>query len=300
MADTIRVSSVDGAGNWWRSLTWAAEALKNGGLQVEMTRYGIGASEPLLRVAARESDLACTLSVAAAQAAKGLGLHKNGEATSIRGLAHLIRPNQHYFNMIRTDVGIRSLAEIAAKKPKLDMSIGEKEYVSGQIPEAYMRHYGVELFRDIEAWGGSFQTSHPNTIPLIAQGKSNSLMREDTAAGPAGVAAQLFPFVLLPLDEDIADLIEREYCAPKVTIPAGTIHGQKEPCLTVTNPGFELIVNKDLPDDVVYRMAKALDQSSVEAFAAQDVFYSVRHAPKSTATLHPGAARYYREQGVLK
>ena len=125
-------------------------------------------------------------------------------------------------------------------------------------------------------------------------------VRQDTAAGPAGVAAQLFPFVLLPLDEDIADLIERDYCAPKVTIPAGTIHGQKEPCLTVTNPGFELIVNKDLPDDVAYLMAKALDQSSVEAFAAQDVFYSVRHAPKSTAPLHPGAARYYREQGVLK
>ena len=214
MADTIRLSSVEGAGNWWRSLTWAGEALTNGGLQIEMTRYGIGASEPLLRVATGEADLACTLSVAAAQAAKGLGLHKNGEATSIRGLAHLIRPNQHYFNMIRADVGIRSLAEIAEKKPKLDMSIGEKEYVSGQIPEVYMRHYGVELFRDIEAWGGSFQTSHPNTIPLIAQGKSNSLMREDTAAGPAGVAAQLFPFVLLPLDEDIADLIEREDIRP--------------------------------------------------------------------------------------
>lgn len=191
MADTIRLSSVEGAGNWWKSLTWAKEALTNGGLQVEMSRYGIGASEPLLRVAAGEADLACTLSVAAAQAAKALGLHKNGEATSIRGLAHLIRPNQHYFNMIRADVGIGSLAEIAKKKPKLDMSIGEKEYVSGQIPEVYMRHYGVELFRDIEAWGGSFQTSHPNTIPLIAQGKSNSLMREDTAAGPAGVAAQL-------------------------------------------------------------------------------------------------------------
>ena len=138
MADTIRLSSVEGAGNWWKSLTWAKEALTNGGLQVEMSRYGIGASEPLLRVAAGEADLACTLSVAAAQAAKALGLHKNGEATSIRGLAHLIRPNQHYFNMIRADVGIGSLAEIAKKKPKLDMSIGEKEYVSGQIPEVYM------------------------------------------------------------------------------------------------------------------------------------------------------------------
>ena len=85
----------------------------------------------------------------------------------------------------------------------------------------------------------------------VAQGKSNAIMREDTAAGPAGVAAQLFPFTLLSMDEDIANEIERDWCAPKVTIPAGTLRGQTEPCLTNTNPGFELIVNKDLPDEVL-------------------------------------------------
>jgi hypothetical protein len=104
----------------------------------------------------------------------------------------------------------------------------------------------------------------------------------------------------LPLDEDIAGILEREYCAPKVTIPAGTLRGQTEPCLAVTNPGFELIVNKDLPNDVAYRIAKALNESSAQHWAAQDVFYSVRHAPETSAPLHPGAARYYKEQGVLQ
>lgn len=300
MPDTIRLSSIEGGGNWWKSITWAGDALKNAGLLTQTTRYGEGGSEPLLRVARDESDLGVTLAISAAQAAQGLGLYKDGEALNIRGLARLMRPNQHFFNEIRADVGIRSFAEIAAKKPKLHMSIGEREYVSGQIPEVYLRHYGVELFEDIEAWGGSLQYSHPGTIPLVAQGKSNAIMREDTVAGPAGVAAQLFPFVLLPLDEDIADLLEREYCAPKVTIPAGTLRGQTEPCLTVTNPGFELVVNKDLPDDVAYTIAKALNESSVQHFAAQDVFYSIRHAPQTSAPVHPGAARYYREQGVLK
>lgn len=300
MPDTIRLSTIEGGGNWWKSITWAADALTNAGLATQTTRYGEGGSEPLLRVARGESDLGVTLAISAAQAAQGLGLYKDGEATSIRGLARLMRPNQHFFNEIRADVGIRSFGEIAKKKPKLDMSIGEREYVSGQIPEAYLRHYGVELFQDIESWGGSLQYSHPGTIPLVAQGKSNAIMREDTVAGPAGVAAQLFPFVLLPLDEDIATLIEREYCAPKVTIPAGTLRGQTEPCLTVTNPGFELVVNKDLPDDVAYAIAKALNESSSQHFAAQDVFYSIRHAPQTSAPVHPGAARYYREHGVLK
>ena len=55
-----------------------------------------------------------------------------------------------------------------------------------------------------------------------------------------------------------------------------------------------------LPDDLVYRLAKALNETSERAWAAQDVFYSIRHAAETPTPLHPGAARYYREQRVLK
>ena len=298
MAETIRLSSMEGGGQWWKSITWAGEALRNAGLDVEITRYGTGASEPLMRVAEGVSDVGISLATGAAQASRGLGSYKNGEALSIRGLTRLIRPNQHFFNLMRADLGIRSFPEIADKKPKLDLSVGG--HSEDSIAAVILKHYGVDLNRDIKAWGGNMQHSHPKTTMLAVEGKCNMIMRPDTIYGPSGIVSQIAPWVLLSLDEDIAGKLEREFCTPVVTIPPGTLRGQTEPCLAVTNPGFELIINKDLPDDIAYLLAKALNVSSPQHWVAQDVFYSIRHAPETSAPLHPGAARYYREQGVLK
>jgi TRAP-type uncharacterized transport system substrate-binding protein len=295
MPETIRLSTIQHGGQWWLSLTWAAEGLRNAGLNVELTRYGSGGREPLMRVVEDASDVGIALATGAAQAAKGLGDYKNGEGLSIRGLARLIRPNSHYFNLVRADLGIRSFPEIAEKKPKLDLSSSTSAYA-----EIVLKHYGIDLNRDLEAWGGSIQHSHPGTVSLALEGKCNMVMWQDTIHGPSGIVSKIAPWVLLPLDADIADQLEREFCAPVVTIPAGTLRGQTEPCLSVTNPGFELVINKDMPDDIAYLLAKALNESSTRHWAAQDVFYSILHAPETSAPLHPGAARYYKEQGVLK
>jgi uncharacterized protein len=300
MADKIRLSSIEGGGNWWITLNWAAQAFRNAGFEVEVSRHGEAARDTILRVVRGEADIACTLGVSAAQAAKGLGIYKDGSATNVRGLALALRPGHHFYNMVSADTGIRSFADIARKKPKLDIQVGEADFIAGEITEVYLRHYGVELYRDIEAWGGSLQTSFPASVPLLVKGESNAIMRENTARGPAGFAAQMGPWVLLPLDRDIAERIEREYCAPVVTLPAGKLRGQTEPCLTVTDPGYPIVINKDIPDDVAYRLARALNESSDAHWAAEDIFYSTRHAPNTYCPLHPGAARYYRELGVLK
>jgi hypothetical protein len=289
---------MEGGGQWWKSITWAGEAFRNAGLDVDITRYGTGASEPLMRVVEGVSDVGISLATGAAQASKGLGSYKNRGALPIRGLTRLIRPNQHFFNLVRADLGIRSFAEIADKKPKLDLSVGGS--TEDSIAAVILKHYGVDLNRDIEAWGGSMQHSHPKTTLLAVEGKCNMIMRPDTVYGPSGIVSQIAPWVLLPLDEVIAKKLEREFCTPVVTIPPGTLRGQTEPCLAVTNPGFELVINKDLPDDIAYLLAKALNVSSAQHSVAQDVFYSIRHAPETSAPLHPGAARYYKEQGVLK
>ena len=86
-------------------------------------------------------------------------------------------------------------------------------------------------------------------------------MWQDTIHGPSGIVSKIAPWVMLPLDQDLANELERDFCAPVVTIKAGTLRGQTEPVLSVTNPGFELVVHKDLPNDVAYRIAKALKES---------------------------------------
>ena len=299
MADKIRVTSSNGGGQWWKSITWAAKAFENSGFEVEITRSG-GWNDPLYRVSGGEADIAVSLTVGAAMAAKAVGPYKDGKASRIRALARLVRPDQHFFNMVRADLGIRSFAELAQKKPVLHASVELTDYGPGYVTEVYLKHYGIELMRDIDAWGGSLITSHPGTLPRILDGTCNAIFRTDTSAGPAGIATHIGDWVLLPLDRDIAEKLERDYCSPKTTIAPDFMRGLKntEPCLTVTNPGFDLVINERLPDDVVYRLAKALNETSERAWAAQDVFYSVRHAAETPTPLHPGAARYYREQGV--
>jgi TRAP-type uncharacterized transport system substrate-binding protein len=51
---------------------------------------------------------------------------------------------------------------------------------------------------------------------------------------------------------------------------------------------------------MAYRLAKALNESSAHHWISEDIFYSIRHAPDTTVPVHPGAARYYREMGVMK
>jgi TRAP-type uncharacterized transport system substrate-binding protein len=300
--DKIRVSSMKGGGQWWKSIVWAGKAFADSGFEVETTRIGNHSNDPLERVARGEADVAVTLSIAAGQAARSVGIYKDGAAASIRSLALLVRPDQHFFNMVRADLGIRSFAELAKQKPALNVSIETTDYGPGHVTEVYLKHYGIDLMKDIPAWGGSFITSHPGTVPLVFEGKCNAIMRTDTMYGPAGIAAHLSDWVLLPLDRDIAEILARDYCAPIATIEPDFMRGLHEdgPILTVTNPGFDLIVNASMPDDVAYRLAKALNETNEKHWASQDVFYSILHAPQTSGPLHPGAARYYREKGVLK
>src|ERR1700744_1612083 len=104
---TLRLTDIQNGGQWWKSITWAGEALRNAGFDVDMTRFGAQGSDALMRVVAGESDVSIALATQAAQAAKGRGAFRKGEALSIRGLARLIRPNQHYFHLVHESAGIR-------------------------------------------------------------------------------------------------------------------------------------------------------------------------------------------------
>ena len=105
-------------------------------------------------------------------------------------------------------------------------------------------------------------------------------MRENTRLTTVGLAAQLQKMNCLALDPTIAEQLSNEYGLDVVTIPPKTIRGQNQPVLTVGNRGYSILIRKDLSDDTVYRLARALD---------------VRHAGETGAPLHPGAAAYYDE-----
>ena len=85
------------------------------------------------------------------------------------------------------------------------------------------------------------------------------------------------------------------------TIPANTYKGQEKDVHTVGTTNM-LMVNADLSEEFVYQMTKiAFENLSDWAAAANSVkTITLEDAPNTSIPLHEGAARYYREVGVLK
>ena len=105
------------------------------------------------------------------------------------------------------------------------------------------------------------------------------------------------PILMVSVPADIVEKIGAPY-APGV-IPAGTYEGQTAdvPTAAITNI---LVTRADLDDETVYQMTKALFENLDEMVAAHAAAkaISIDTATKGLPIpLHPGAERYYKENG---
>jgi TRAP transporter TAXI family solute receptor len=101
----------------------------------------------------------------------------------------------------------------------------------------------------------------------------------------------------------------------KVTIPAGTYRGQDKAVNTVAVMA-QWVTDAQIPDDIIYELTKALweegthvlrgDKAPSAATIMGQVHAKGKDVQLRTALdgmaipLHPGAARYYREKGLIK
>ena len=83
-----------------------------------------------------------------------------------------------------------------------------------------------------------------------------------------------------------------------VKVPAGTYEGQ-EPEVTIPSITATIIVAKDLDEELVYNLTKALFEKKGEMTHAKaqvlDPAFAVEGIP---CPIHPGAAKYFTEVGV--
>ena len=106
---------------------------------------------------------------------------------------------------------------------------------------------------------------------------------------------------LVPIDGDIAAaLMDSSPFYTVYTIPANTYPGQTEDVLTVTVKAT-LIVSADADEETVYKLTKAIFDNT-DAIAKENgkgAELSIENATSGMAApFHPGAAKYFAEQGV--
>jgi uncharacterized protein len=127
----------------------------------------------------------------------------------------------------------------------------------------------------------------PGGVPVSAVAQAFASMSGDLA-------------ILNFTEEQIAQANSEFEVWPPYEIPAGTYPGQDEPVQTIAQPNF-LAVRDDIPEEDVYLITKTM-------YKNLPFLQNIHAATKDMALekaiaglplpLHPGAARFYEEQGI--
>lgn len=168
------------------------------------------------------------------------------------------------------------------------------EFNAKQVLEAY----GM-TFDDINAVNGSFSDG-------VESLKDKKVSAAFTVAGAPTTAivdlAMTNEFNMLSLSEDAVKYLTEKYTFLTLDpLPAGTYSGidHEVDCVAVK---AVLVASKDLSEDVVYELVKGMfdNQDALATAHAKFGLLSPEGAVAgASADLHPGAAKYYSEIGVI-
>lgn len=202
--------------------------------------------------------------------------------------------------------GIRSWADIAAKKPRMRLAINRPDNPQTTIggPYEMMKAHGFTI-DDIEKWGGSFVLGNSTTgLNAILDDKADVFMNVRNL-GDALVKDVASKRDLLWIDDDPAKMKQAAdtFNFSVGMIPKGTYPFMEKDYPTVRQ-WVALLASSQTSDETVYKYVKAVGDNedrvqkvggSLASFKAADMAGNPASLP-----IHPGALRYYKEKGLVK
>lgn len=234
------------------------------------------------------------------QAYRGTGLFK--EPLPVRIVA--VYPSwDRYVHVIHPRTGLKSLAEIKEKKYPLRLSIREDATHSTRVLlEQTLAIYGFTL-ADLESWGGSLQLNggpgDERRMKALREGTIDAIFDEGLVLWfDQALAAGMEP---VPFDESAFKKLEALGWR-RVVIPKGRYPHLKENHECLDYSGWPLYTRTSLPDEVAYKACAAIHARQAEiswesSYTGVDQLGRETDATPLDVPLHPGAEKWYREQG---
>ncbi|MCZ4261215.1 TAXI family TRAP transporter solute-binding subunit [Limimaricola sp. G21655-S1] len=208
----------------------------------------------------------------------------------IRGIA-AIYPN--YIQVVASaESGITEFADLAGK----GLSVGAP--ASGT--ELNARAIFVAMGMSYDDLGKTEYLPFAESVELIKNRQLDATL-QSAGLGVASIRdlASSIDINVVAIPTETAESLGAPYIA--ATIPAGTYDGQEEDVSTVAVSNY-LVTHAGVSDDLAYQMTKLLyenlDTLEANHMAAADI--KIENALEGMPIpLHPGAERYYREQGMI-
>jgi len=202
-------------------------------------------------------------------------------------------PNYIHF-VAAADSGIKSFADIKGKR----ISVGAPKSGTALNSKKILEAAGIDYkdFSRVE------YLSYAESVELM----KNRQLDVTLLSSGAGVAAlrdlatsQKVVFLTIP-EEIVTKIGDPAYQVG--IIPANTYEGQTEDVKTVSVQNF-LVTHAGVSEQTVYTMTKTMFENLDQMVAAHAAAKGIKlenAAKNPPAPLHPGAARYYKEVGILK
>jgi TRAP transporter TAXI family solute receptor len=221
---------------------------------------------------------------------------------NLRGIASLYPETIQI--VARADSGIKSLKDIKGKKLIPGDRGSGTEVDTLNILSGYGLTYKDFAGVDWLGFSGAAQRLQDKQADVTFT----------TAGWPTAAITELAMstnIVLVPIEEEMIAKITKTFpFYSKVVIPKGTYKGMNVDAATITTMA-QWVVDEQVPADLVYKLTKALwekggdgKESGAEVMAkvhAQGKNVQLKTALSGMAIpLHAGAARYYKEIGLVK
>ncbi|PKP62005.1 TRAP transporter substrate-binding protein [Candidatus Atribacteria bacterium HGW-Atribacteria-1] len=262
------------------------------------------------RVSKGDDDLGWGITFVDKMAFEGLAPMYKEAYPDFRALGGIFGVYNIHF-LAAKDMGIKTVAEMAKMvKEGKEIKVAAPMKGTSDLPmvETILGFYGISL-KDIETNRGKvFHAVYADMVTLY-QDRHVDFVFTHLAIPAAAITEMTFrrDSTILSVSDECID-----YCNEKLgtlsretglcVIPAGTYKGQEEDAPSIVSAG-ELIINKDVPNNVAYTITKILCENVEELHKINESnkFFIPEKGWKDVAVpLHPGAEMYYKEAGFME
>ena len=208
----------------------------------------------------------------------------------LRGIA-AVYPN--YIQIVASEEsGITDFAGLAGKS----LSVGAPKSGTELNARTIMAAAGMS-YDDL---GKTEYLPFAESVELIKNRQLDATL-QSAGLGVASIKdlATSLDITVVAVPEEVVSKLEAPYVA--ATIPGGTYEGQDEDVPTVAVVNF-LVSHEDVSEELAYQMTKQLFENLPELEAAHQAATQIsleKAIEGMPLPLHPGAERYYTEQGLM-
>jgi uncharacterized protein len=258
-----------------------------------------GSGENIKLMRENQAQFAILQALFGAWAVDGTGmLEAEGPQPHLRSISMLWQNVEHF--VVTNDMAKTGTIDDLKEFNGAPFSIGARNSGTEGSGRTILQGLGIDPDEE-------FEVAYMGYTPT-AEALQNGTVKGANLPGGVPVSAVAQAFASMSGDLAILSFTEDQIAQansgfdvwPAYEIPAGTYPGQDEPVMTVAQPNF-LAVRDDVPEEDVYLITKTMYENlpflqNIHA-ATKDMALEKAIAGLPVP-LHPGAARFYEEQGI--